>query len=200
VELNNTFYARPTEAKIRGWLAATPTEFRFSVKAQRGASMRAMAVDAPASVAWLTEAVRPFGERLGTVLFRVPEDIRRDDARLASLLAAWPRDLPLTMEFQDASWHVDEVFAALREAGAVLCATDLDELPEAPTLRLTGPFLYVRLRRGEYTDADISTWASRLIPFLAAANDAYVFFKHDETGVATRYAAALTAAVAQTTA
>ena len=126
--------------------------------------MRAMAVDAPASVAWLTEAVRPFGERLGTVLFRVPEDIRRDDARLASLLAAWPRDLPLTMEFQDASWHVDEVFAALRDAGAVLCATDLDELPEAPTLRLTGPFLYVRLRRGEYTDADIATWASRPFP------------------------------------
>ena len=71
-------------------------------------------------------------------------------------------------------------------------------MPEAPTLRLTGPFLYVRLRRGEYADAEVATWASRLIPFLAAGNDAYVFFKHDDTGLATRYAAAMTAAVAQT--
>ena len=44
VELNNTFYQQPTEAKVRAWLAATPTNFRFSVKAQRGGSMRALLV------------------------------------------------------------------------------------------------------------------------------------------------------------
>jgi len=36
-------------------------------------------------------------------------------------------DLPLTMEFQDPSWHVDEVFAQLAGAGAALCTTDLPE-------------------------------------------------------------------------
>ena len=38
VELNNTFYARPTAARIAAWVAATPPGFRFVVKAQRGAS------------------------------------------------------------------------------------------------------------------------------------------------------------------
>ena len=66
----------------------------------------------------LVESLRPFGERLGTVLYRVPADVRRDDGRLAALLAEWPRDVPLTMEFQDASWLDDEVLGLLREHDA----------------------------------------------------------------------------------
>ena len=117
VELNNTYYASPKADKVAAWVAATPSDFRFSVKAQRGGSFRSLAVDPGESVAWLTGPYRAFGERLGTVLFRVPENVRRDDAKLAGLLAAWPADLPLTMEFQDPSWHVDETFAALAGVG-----------------------------------------------------------------------------------
>ena len=96
---------------------------------------------------WLTGPYRAFGDRLGTVLFRVPDGLRRDDGRLHALLAAWPSDLPLTLEFQDRSWHVDETLVALRDARAVLCTTDLPDDPDPPTLRRTGPFLYLRLRR-----------------------------------------------------
>jgi uncharacterized protein YecE (DUF72 family) len=126
--------------------------------------------------------MRRFGERLGTILFRVPNGVRRDDERLAALLAAWPRDLPLTMEFQDASWHVDEVFAALAGAGAALCTTELPEDDDPPTIRRTGPFLYLRLRRHDYSGDDLAQWVARLEPFVADGLDAFVFFRHDETG------------------
>jgi uncharacterized protein YecE (DUF72 family) len=194
-ELNNTFYARPTEAKIRAWVAATPPSFRFAIKAQRGGSMRALLQDPGGSVPWLTESLASFGDRLGTVLFRVPSPVRVDVERLSALLAGWPRDLPLTFEFQDASWHADEVFARLTEFGAVLCATDLPDDPEPPTLRLTGPFLYLRLRRDDYTPAEVDGWARRLVPFLASGRDAFVFFRHDESGRATELAMELRAAV-----
>jgi uncharacterized protein YecE (DUF72 family) len=184
VELNNTFYQRPTEAKVRAWLAATPHDFRFSVKGQRGATMRAFLTDAPGSVAWLLESIRPFGDRLATVLYRVPADVKRNDDRLAALLAAWPRDVPLTMEFQDPSWLVDEVLDPLREHGAAVCATDLDDLDEPPSLHLTGPFLYLRLRRTTYSEADLAAWAARVVPFLEAGHDVFAFFKHDEVGAA----------------
>jgi uncharacterized protein YecE (DUF72 family) len=126
--------------------------------------------------------MRRFGERLGTVLFRVPDGVRRDDDRLAALLEHWPRDLPLTVEFQDASWHVDEVFGALADAGAALCTTELPEDEEPPTIRRTGPFLYLRLRRHDYTPDDLAAWSARLEPFLGDGLDAFVFFRHDETG------------------
>jgi uncharacterized protein YecE (DUF72 family) len=193
-ELNNTYYQQPTEAKVAAWLRATPPQFRFAVKAQRGGSYRALLVDPAASVPWLTAPLVWFGERLGSVLFRVPDPVARDDARLAALLAAWPRAIPLTVEFQHPSWHVDEVFAALAEAGAALCATELpDEDP--PTIRVTGPFLYLRLRRHGYDAGQLAAWADRIVPFLEAGQDAYVFFRHDEAGFAPGYAAALRAAV-----
>lgn len=181
-ELNNTFYRNPSEAAIDGWLAATTPAFRFAVKAQRGGSLRALAVDPAVSVPWLTTPLRRFGERLGTVLFRVPEDIERDDARLAALLGEWPRDIPLTLEFQHPSWHVDETFAAMAQVGAVLCATDLDDLAEPPMIRRTGRFLYVRLRRTAYDEVELAGWAARLEPFLAAGDDAFIFFRHDADG------------------
>jgi uncharacterized protein YecE (DUF72 family) len=195
-ELNNTFYQQPSEAKVAAWLAATPEDFRFAVKAQRGGSFRALKVDPVASVPWLTAPLARFGDRLGTVLFRVPDNMPLDIARLEALLGEWPRGLPLTMEFQDPSWHVDEVIAALTRAGAALCATELPDDADPPTLRLTGRFLYLRLRRHDYEPAEIEAWAARVTPFLEAGTDAFVFFRHDETGRATELAAELAAACA----
>jgi uncharacterized protein YecE (DUF72 family) len=166
------------------------------VKAQRGAAMRALLSTPAESVPWLTDRLDGFGERLGAVLFRVPENLHRrpdgaSDEGLAALLDAWPRTVPLVVEFQHASWHVDETFAALRSAGAVLCATELQEDPEPPTIRLTGDALYLRLRRHDYTDAEMDAWAARIEPFLAASHPVFAFFRHDETGRATELAAAL---------
>lgn len=180
-ELNNTFYQQPKPPAISGWLAATDEQFRFSVKAQRGGSVHALFGGAAETVPWLTAPYRLFGERLGTVLFRVADPIKRNDAELAQLLAAWPRDLPLTMEFQHESWRDDEVHAQLMSAGAALCATDLDER-DPPDLRVTAPFVYLRLRRQTYSEAELAEWAARLEPFLWDGLDAFVFFRHDEDG------------------
>jgi uncharacterized protein YecE (DUF72 family) len=181
-ELNNTFYARPTPSKIAAWTAAVPDTFRFVVKGQRGSTFRALFGDADEALGWLTEPLPAFGERLGAVLFRVDQRVQRDDASLARVLAAWPRELPLVLEFQHPSWHVDETFRAMRAAGAVLCATDLDELDEPPTIRRTGDALYVRLRRTAYDDAALDAWAARIAPFVADGADAFVIFRHDDDG------------------
>lgn len=203
VELNATFRRRPTASAIRGWLDATPPEFRFALKAQRSSAVRALFGDPSESVRWLTEPLPEFGERLGAVLCRVPAEIRRDgpwvggdtavaDARLAALLAAWPRSIPLVLELQDSSWHVDETFDLVRAAGAVLCVTELPEGDEGgsvaaarrepPTVRRTGGFLYLRLRRHDYGPTELDAWAARIEPFLAAGHDVYVFFRHDPVG------------------
>jgi uncharacterized protein YecE (DUF72 family) len=181
VELNNTFYQQPSAAKVAAWLAATPTTFRFVVKAQRGGTYRSFAEPTP-GLPWLTDPYRAFGERLGAVLFRVRDGSRRDDARLAAFLEAWPRDLPLAMEFQDPGWHVDETFAALSAAGASLTTTEMPEDETSPTIRRIGRFLDLRLRRHDYSSTELSAWAARLEPFLADGVDAFVFFRHDDSG------------------
>jgi len=213
VELNATFRRRPTASAIRGWVAATPVGFRFAMKAQRSSAIRGLFGSPAESVAWLTEPLGDFGDRLGAVLYRVPAEVRRDgpwvdgdvgvaDVRLSALVAAWPRSIPLVMEFQDQSWHVDETYAALRAANAVLCITDLppegdegaianveagrDEVSagvgEPPIVRRTGSFLYLRLRRHDYDATELDAWAARIEPFLAAGDDVFALFRHDAVG------------------
>ena len=192
VELNATFRRRPTRSAIEGWLRATPPSFRFAVKAQRGSAIRALMGSPAESVGWLTEPLPAFGDRLGAVLFRIPREIRRDgpwagsdpvaaDRALRAVLRAWPPAIPLVVELQDASWHVDETFAALAEAGATLCATDRDDADE-PTLRRTSARLYLRLRRTDYEAATLDRWVDRIRPFLDAGDEVYAFFRHDAVG------------------
>ena len=162
--------------------------------------MRALMTTPEESVAWLTERLDGFEDRLGAVLFRLPENIHRrpdgtSDAAVARLLAAWPRTIPLVMEFIHPSWHVDETFAALREVGAVLCTTELPEAGVPPDIRVTGTGLYLRLRRHDYSAMELAAWAARIAPFLDAGHPAFVFFRHDETGRAAELAAELTAAM-----
>ena len=169
-----------------------PPSFRFAVKLLRTGSLRAYATDPAGTLAWLAAPLAAFGGRLGTALFRIQAGQARDDGRLDRLLAAWPAGVPLALEAQDPSWQVDETHERLRAAGAVLVATETDETPDPP-LTVTGPFLYLRLRRTLYGTADLDAWAGRLEPFLADGRDAFVFFRHDERGTTPAYAAALAA-------
>jgi uncharacterized protein YecE (DUF72 family) len=190
VELNNTFYRRPSAATVDGWLAQTPAHFRFCPKAPRGAAWRTWRGgptaedrgDPPASpMAWLAESFRAFGDRLGCVLLSAPATAGRDDEALARLLDARPPDLPMALELRHPSWAADEVHRMLADHSVALAATDMDDGPE-PDLRRIGPFLYLRLRRPSYCEEDLARWASRLEPFLADGLDAFIFLRHDEDG------------------
>lgn len=182
VELNNTFYRRPGAETVARWLDATPDHFRFCPKAQRGSSWRALSEDDPSeSITWLTDSLLAFGDRLGCVLMSARGSLQRDDAALQRLLRAWPAAVPLALELPHPSWDVDEVHDRFREHGVTLVASDWDDRDE-PDLRRTGRFIYLRLRRSDYGDADLERWSERLEPFLADGMDAFVFFAHDDDG------------------
>jgi uncharacterized protein YecE (DUF72 family) len=196
VELSGTYYRQVTGQQAATWAARVPPSFRFAVKLLRTGSLRAYATDPAAALPWLTAPLAGFGGRLGTALLRIQAGQPRDDGRLDRLLKAWPAGIPLALEAQDPSWQVDETHERLRAAGAALVVTETDEAPDPP-LTVTGPFLYLRLRRTLYGSADLDAWAARLEPFLADGRDAFVFFRHDERGVTPGYAAALGARLAQ---
>jgi len=192
VELSGTYYRQVTDAQAAAWASRVPPSFRFTVKLLRTGSLRGYASDPAGTLPWLTAPLAAFGNRFGAALFRIQAGQARDDGRLDRLLAAWPAGIPLALEAQDPSWQVDETHERLRAHGAVLVVTDTDEAPDPP-LTVTGPLLYLRLRRMMYGTADLDAWAARLEPFLADGRDAYVFFRHDEHGATPGYATALAA-------
>jgi uncharacterized protein YecE (DUF72 family) len=66
-----------------------------------------------------------------------------------------------------------------------LCLADVDEDPP-PKIVSTAPFGYLRLRRTDYSDQRLRTWIKKIRS--QDWNEAYVFFRHEETGSGPRFA------------
>jgi uncharacterized protein YecE (DUF72 family) len=187
VEINNTFYRMPTAALLETWLAEVPDGFTFVLKApQRITHMRRLK-GADDDVAFFLRTARVLGDRLGPVLFQLPPNLKKDLERLGEFLRLLPAATRAAFEFRNETWFADDVYATLRAGNATLCAADTDDSGEAgPPLVAMGDWGYLRLRRAEYSDADMQGWIARLraLPW----QDAFVFFKHEDAGKGARFA------------
>lgn len=188
VEVNNTFYRSPRREQLELWAAQVPAGFRFVVKAPQRITHRARLAGADEAVAYLWQALEGLGEHLGPVLFQLPPSLRRDDERLRAFLAGLPAGCRAAFEFRHPSWRDEAVHGLLRDAGAALCHADTDDdgAEAADGLVATADWGYLRLRRSAYAEADLARWLERLRA--RPWREAYVFFKHEDEGVAPRLA------------
>jgi len=185
VEINNTFYRMPKTSVLESWAAQVGEEFRFSLKASRRITHFSRLKDAGEETDYLVRTARSLGSRLGVILFQLPPNLKKDLPRLETFLKdALPAGTPAAFEFRHESWLEDDVLDRLREAGCALCLADTDD-GATPFVR-TAPLGYLRLRRSEYTDADLGDWAKRVRD--AEWERAFVFFKHEDEAAGPRMA------------
>jgi len=186
VELNNTFYRLPRPEMVENWKAQVPGDFRFTMKASQGITHFRRLKEAAGATRLMLEKVAAFENRLGAVLFRLPEDFKKDLARLETFLKGLPAGTPAAFEFRHESWFDDEVLALLRSDKRAFCISDRDEMP-VDHIDATTDWGYVRLRRVKYSDSDLKAWIKRI----KAQNwkDTYVFFKHEDEATGPKLAA-----------
>ena len=194
VEVNATFYRLPRRRAVAGWVERTPGEFTFAVKASRYLTHVKRLRDLPAGFARLEECLEPLraAQKLGPILWQLPESFRRDDDRLAGALERLPEGRH-AFEFRHSSWFDEDVYALLRANRAALVVADRAGLPEAPWVDTAG-WWYLRLhhgragRRGNYSRGELERWAARL---RRRRGDAFVYFNNDWEGFAPENAATL---------
>ncbi|HZZ92752.1 MAG TPA: DUF72 domain-containing protein [Usitatibacter sp.] len=183
VEINNTFYRMPQPAVLAQWKETVPADFRFSIKASRRIThiSRLKAESSADSVQYLYKTLEALGEKRGPVLFQLPPLLKKDVARLEAFLALLPADHRAAFEFRNATWFDDDVYSALRTAGATLCFSEReDDTP--PPLVETAPWGYVRLRLEAYSGADLERWAERIAG--TGWSETYAYFMHEPTAPA----------------
>ena len=92
VEINNTFYRMPKTSVLEHWAAATPEDFRFSIKAsQRITHMsRLKAETAAEPLGYLYRNLAALGAKRGPVLFQLPPNLKKDLPRLTEFLRLLP--------------------------------------------------------------------------------------------------------------
>ncbi|HKV48070.1 MAG TPA: DUF72 domain-containing protein [Candidatus Acidoferrales bacterium] len=192
VEVNYTFRAFPSEKMLTGWVAATPENFRFSVKAHQSITHIKRLQDAGDNVARFVKALQPLraGGRLGPILFQLPPFLKCNAARLEMFLNELPQETRIAFEFRHESWFCDEIFDLLRKANAALCEAESENM-KTPAVQ-TADFAYLRLRREDYSPAARKQIAQRVAE-VAAVGDAFIYFKHEDTPEGALYAEELLA-------
>jgi len=186
VEINNTFYRMPRPAVLEGWAAQVPAGFVFALKAPRRITHIKKIRDVADDVGYLDKVASSLGAHRGPILFQLPPYLRKDVALLRDFLALLPPGCRAVLEFRHASWLDDEVYDTLRAAQAALCVADAGEEFDSPLLA-TAPFGYLRLRRQDYDEAALASWAERVQA--EPWQDVSVFFKHEDAGIGPALAA-----------
>jgi uncharacterized protein YecE (DUF72 family) len=185
VEVNYSFRQLPSAAMLVGWLAATPSDFRFSFKAPQRITHFSRLRDCNAAVAEFVAALAPVqaAGKLGSLLFQLPPNFKADPGRLADFLAApaFSGDAPprLAFEFRHESWFSDQVCEILSAHNAALCIAEGDEL-QTPEVQCARTHACYRLRRsGGYSAHEIATLAEKYSA-LTPEREVYVYFRHED--------------------
>jgi len=185
VEINNTFYHMPTESVLLSWTERVPADFLFAVKAPQVIThlKRLRNVDAEADYLFRTLSV--LGRKLGPILFQFPGSFPADTAALDNFLNLIPANMLCAFEFRSPSWMTTGILDLLRKRKCSLCIADTDENPVNEIIG-TAPWGYLRLRRSDYTEADLSQWLKKILA--QKWKKAFVFFKHEEEAMGPEFA------------
>jgi uncharacterized protein YecE (DUF72 family) len=180
VEINATFYRMPNEKTVAGWASTAPPGFTYVLKAPQRIThfARLRGVDEP--LRHFCDAARSLRDKLGPLLFQLPPNFKKATDRLGELLSILPDGFRVAFEFRHESWFDDEVYTLLRARHASLCIADTEE-GTTPAVA-TADFGYLRLRAVEYSDDDLQRWIATIDRVGAGWSDAYVFFKHEDSG------------------
>jgi uncharacterized protein YecE (DUF72 family) len=180
VEINNTFYRMPTERVLTSWAAQVADGFVFAFKAPQVITHLKRLRNVGQETEYLLRTLMVLGKRLGPVLFQFPRSFHVDFPALKEFLTLIPDTMSFAFEFRSPSWLDEGISDLLREKGCSLCITDSEEAPAGEIIR-TATWGYVRLRRPDYKDDELSQWVKRILS--QKWDKAFVFFKHEEGAV-----------------
>ena len=104
---------------------------------------------------------------------------------METFLASLPGTTRAAFEFRHQTWLEDDVLQLLSSRNHALCISDTDDLPVTHIDRTAG-WGYLRLRRVEYSEANLADWLRRVRD--QKWSDAFVFFKHEDEGTGPKLA------------
>ncbi len=189
VEINYTFYRMPNVRTLQGWAKETPEGFVFTLKAPRRITHDLRLRDAGDVLTYFCDTAKALKKKLGALLFQLPPFLKKDLPRLEDFLHQLAPGFRPAFEFRNQSWFSDDIYECLRRFDAALCLAEHDE--RSAPFELTANFGYFRLRKSDYSDADLAAWAERLVEAGTRWSEVFVYFKHEEAGKGPLFASKL---------
>jgi uncharacterized protein YecE (DUF72 family) len=133
VEINTSFYRPHKRAVWERWAAATPDDFRFSVKTPRLLTHDHRLKDPDPALDTFAEEVAGLGGKLAVLLVQLPPSLIFDADAAGTFFAAVRRrfDAAIACEPRHASWFTSESDGLLSEWKVARVAADPAKVPAA---------------------------------------------------------------------
>jgi len=177
-EVNNTFYRMPTAKLCEGWYAEVPDDFLFTLKLSQRITHFKRLRNVDDEMSFFLDSAAGLKEKLGPILVQLPPNFKKDTEVLEGFLDKFASKGKLAFEFRHESWFADEVYDLLREHKTTLGVVEKEqgEGPDTPR-EVTGLFVYMRLRKGDYTTDEMLEWGRWI---RAQKVPVYCYLKHDQ--------------------
>jgi len=192
VEINTTFYGLQSPEQMMRWVAATPPDFRFCLKAPKRITHDMRLQNCEVELHAFLDSVSGLGDRLGAILFQLPPSLAAGERPTLELfLKSLPRGPRYVLEMRHPSWYDAYTGDLLSEHGVCWAATDYEDLPQV--VFPTTDFLYIRwiakhnvIPHPGYEVIDrterLRGWLERIDSNLDGIQSIFGFFDNDYAG------------------
>lgn len=144
VELNSTFYRLPRLSTLQKYAAATPDNFKFSVKASRYITHILRLKESRTIINDFTILMEEgLSDKLHRILFQLPPSFKYTPENMEAILNNIPPSEMNVIELRHISWWNDEVLSIFKKHGYTFCSVDYPGLPD--TMIATSKIFYLRL-------------------------------------------------------
>jgi uncharacterized protein YecE (DUF72 family) len=195
-EINSSFYRTPSLEAVRNWRDSVPHDFVFAWKASKFIThWKRLGETSKSSLKLMETRLAALGDRLGPVLFQLPERMHADRERLAKFLGYLSPKHRYAFEFRHASWYEAPILRLLADEGVSLCLSDHHQGP-APW-EATADHVYIRLHgptgryHGHYSPSQLKAWAKAMANWSRQGRAIYCYFDNDQKSAAPQDAESL---------
>lgn len=182
VEINSTFYRKPTAKTLLKWAEETPDDFRFFIKIPKTISHEKRLKDCREEISEFCLHIQDhLKEKLSGFLYQFPPSFKNTPENISLILDSLDFSYLNVIEFRHESWWRDEIFSLLKDRQIVFSGVSFPgNLPEDVIINHPG-ILYYRLHgtpvlyKSEYNEEFINHLAEKI---KAGRQTTFIFFNN----------------------
>ncbi|AZA83399.1 DUF72 domain-containing protein [Chryseobacterium lactis] len=144
VEINSTFYRKPTAKTLLKWYDETPDSFRFFIKIPKSITHQSRLLDSKEEITSFCNHIQThLRDKLSGFLYQFPPSFKNTQENIDRIKENLDFNYINVIEFRDESWWRQDIFDLLKDINIVFSGVSFPgNLPEEPVTNHPEIFYY----------------------------------------------------------
>lgn len=186
IELNATFYRLFPKDQFEKWYEKVPADFKFFPKVTQNISHLKRLINAPELLPEYLDHTLLLKEKLGCIFLQMHNNFQpKNWDRVEQFVAAWPKEVPLAIEFRHTDWFNEEpvaqkLYHLLETNDIANVLVDTAGRRDIMHMRMTNSEAFIRFVGANHpTDYErLDDWVARLGVWIEEGISKIDFFIH----------------------